>query len=186
MPDKGGIQLLPETRKKIEVNIPGENRLIYIGVALCVAVLVVYGGILFYSSSLNSQIAADDTQLQAIEKARNKTAEQNLITLSKQLAITAQVVKNHIYWSTAFSRIEAALQPSVQFESFSGNTSDSNVRFRATSDNYANIAKQIAAFVADDSIKDVSLDGVNILTNGKLDFSGKITFDPTKFLTLPK
>lgn len=186
MADKGGLQLLPETRKKIEVKVPGENRLIIIGAILCIAVLILYGSLLWYGSNLSDQVSADDAQLTALDQARNKPAEQALLTLSKQLAVTAQIVKSHIYWSTGFSKIEAALQQNVQFESFSGIVGDSSVRFRATSDNYSTIAKQLAAFVADGAIKDITLDGVSVLTNGKLDFNAKITFDPAKFLTLPK
>ncbi|MEK9157641.1 MAG: hypothetical protein AAB638_00450, partial [Patescibacteria group bacterium] len=119
MADKGGLQLLPETRKRIDVNVPGENRTVYIGVALIVLVLAVYGGLWWYSQNLNTKIAEADNQLLALEKGRDKKAEQSLITLSKQIGITNQLIKSHTYWSAGFSRIESALQTNVQFRSFS-------------------------------------------------------------------
>ncbi len=182
MADKGGLQLLPETRKRIDIKIPGENRLISIGISLLVIVAVLYGGLWWYSESLTTQIGDADTQILALEKQRNKEAEQNLITLSKQIGITNQILNKHTYWSAGLSRIESALQSNVQFKSFSAILNEENFNVRALSDNYATLAKQLAAFVADDSIKDITLNGVNTLTSGKLDFNVKITFDVTKFL----
>ena len=182
MADKGGLQLLPENRRSINVIIPGENRLTYLGVALIVLVLIITGGLWLYSRSLATNITNQVDQLTALENTRNTDGEKKLITLSKQLGITSQILKNHTYWSIGLSKIEVALQNNIQFKSFSAVLGEESLRIRALSDNYTTIAKQLAAFVADDSIKDVTLDGVNTLTSGKLDFNTKVTFDKTKFL----
>lgn len=182
MKDKGGLQLLPENRKRIDVIIPGENRLTYIGTTLVVLILVMTGGLWLYSNSLANQITADDAELAALELQRDKKAEQNLITLSKQVNLTGQILKNHTYWTLGLSKIESALQNNIQFKSLSAILGEGTIRIRALSDNYTTIAKQLAAFVADDAIKDVSLDGVSTLTSGKLDFNAKIEFNKAKFL----
>ena len=182
MADKGGLQLLPETRKKIDIKVPGENRLIYVGIALIVIIMMLYGGLVVYSKSLETKISDSDTQLTALENQRDKKAETNLLILSKQLAITNQIVNKHIYWSAGLTRIENALQNKVQFKSFSAVLSENSFHIRALSDTYTTVARQLAAFVADDAITDVTLDGVSTLTNGNLDFNSKISFDPTKFL----
>jgi Tfp pilus assembly protein PilN len=184
MADKGGLQLLPENRKRIDIKIPGENRLIYIGIGLILLTLGVAGGLWAHSNNLANKIAVADEQIAALEKQRNSLndAEQKLIILAKQMNITSQILKNHIYWSKGLSKIESALQSNIQFKSFSGLVSEDAFRVQALSDNYATIAKQLAAFLADDSIKDVTLDNVNSLTSGKLDFSSKIQFNRAKFL----
>lgn len=184
MADKGGLQLLPENRKRIDVKIPGENRLINIGAVLTVLVLIITGGLWFYGNSLTTKIADDDKQIATLEQQRNnlKEAEQKLIILSKQIGTTNQILKNHIYWSKGLSRIESALQTNVQFKSFSAVLGDESFRIQALGDNYTTVAKQLAAFVADDSIKDFTLDNVTSLTSGKLEFNTKINFDRAKFL----
>jgi Tfp pilus assembly protein PilN len=184
MADKGGLQLLPENRKRIDVKIPGENRMIYVGTGLTVLILIITGGLWLYSNSLTTKITDADKQIATLEGQRNnlKEAEQKLAILSKQIGITSQILKNHIYWSKGLSKIESALQNSVQFKSFSAVLSEGSLRIQAISDSYTVLAKQLAAFVADDSIKDVTLDNVNTLTSGKLDFNTKIQFDKTKFL----
>ncbi|HZZ99208.1 MAG TPA: hypothetical protein VFK07_00665 [Candidatus Paceibacterota bacterium] len=182
MPDKGGLQLLPNTRKRIEVKIPGENRFVYIGATLIALVLIAYGGLWFYGQNLQNHIDSDDSQLVALDKSRDLKAEAQLTTLSQQMSVASQIMKDHVHWSTAFSHLETDLQPSVQFESISAILTDNSIQMRAQTDNYTTIAKQIAAFAADDAVKDILLNNVTSLTSGKLDFNAKITFDPTKFL----
>ncbi len=186
MADKGGLQLLPETRRKIDVQVPGQNRLIVIGVILLALLGAVYGGLAWYKTSLNNQIAAIDAQTVDLAKQRDEKAEKNLTTLSKQMAITGQIIQNHIFWSTTLSKVEAGLAGSVQFKSFSAQAIDSSLHIRSITDTYATIARQLAAFTGTDGIADVSLEGVNTLTSGKLDFNTKIIFDKSKFLTKPK
>jgi hypothetical protein len=186
MADKGGLQLLPENRKRIDIKVPGENKLIYTGIGLIALVLAVTGGLWIYSNSLADKIAVEDNRIIALEKERNALsgAEQKLITLAKQMSITSQILKSHLYWSQGLSKIESALQNNIQFKSFSGIVGEDIFRIQALSDNYSTVAKQLAAFLADDSIKDITLDNVNTLTSGKLDFSSKIQFNKAKFLQI--
>jgi len=182
MPDQNGLQLLPETRRKIEVKVPGENRLINMGIAVLVLMLVLVGGLYFYKITLEDRKTGLDTQIVNLEKERDKKVEANLLTLSKQLSLISTLLDSHIVWSKALSKVEGLLQPQVQFLSFSAAVSDNRFEFKALATNYTVVARQIAAFVSDDSIKDVALTNVHVLTTGKLEFSIKIEFDKTKFL----
>ena len=56
MPNPGGIQLLPETRKKIEVKMPGENRLLTIGTILLVLVMVLFVGLKSLTHGYEQQV----------------------------------------------------------------------------------------------------------------------------------
>lgn len=182
MADKGGLQLLPETRKKIEVKIPGQNRLISIGVILLIVVLGIVAGLWFYQNSLNDQIAQADTQIKSLETKRDPAAEQNLLTLSKQMSITDQILQSHLYWSDGLTRIENAMQGKVQIKSFSATLQAGSIQIQAVADNYTTLAHQLAAFLNDDSITDVTLNNVNVLPNGQLNFSLQVDFNANKFL----
>ncbi|MBI2062096.1 MAG: hypothetical protein HYT64_00130 [Candidatus Yanofskybacteria bacterium] len=182
MADQNGLQLLPETRRKIEVKIPGENRLIYLGITVLILMIILTSGLYFYQSSLENKKTDLDAQIASLEKERDKKTETNLLTLNKQLSLISTLLDSHIVWSKALSKVENLLQPQVQFLSFSAAVSDNRFEFKALANNYTVVAKQIAAFVSDDSIKDIALNNVHILTSGKLEFSVKIEFDKTKFL----
>ena len=182
MPDQNGLQLLPETRRKIEVKVPGENRLIYAGTTVLILMFVLIGVLYFYKSSLEDTKIGLDVKITNLEKERDKKVEANLLTLNKQLSLISTLLDSHIIWSKAFNKVEGLLQPQVQFLSFAAAVSDNRFEFKALANNYTVVARQIAAFVSDDSIKDISLTNVHVLTTGKLEFSIKIEFDKTKFV----
>ncbi len=182
MPDQNGLQLLPETRRRIDINVPGENRLIYMGATILIVILVLIGGLYFYKTNLKDQRVELDANISSLEKARDKKVETNLLTLNKQLSLISTLLDSHVVWSKALGKIEGLLQPQVQFLSFSAAVSDNRFDFKALATNYTVVARQIAAFVSDDSIKDVALTNVHTLTSGKLEFSIKLEFDKTKFI----
>ncbi len=182
MPDQNGLQLLPETRRKIEIKIPGENRLVYTGITTLILIFVLTGGLYFYKISLEDKKGELDANIINLEKERDKKIEANLLTLNKQLSLISTLLDSHIIWSKAMGKIEGLFQPQVQFISFSATVSDNRFEFKALAPNYTVVARQIAALVSDDSIKDVSLNNIHVLTSGKLEFSIKLDFDKTKFL----
>lgn len=184
MPDQNGLQLLPETRRKIEVRVPGENRLIYAGITVLILMLVLTGGLYFYKSTLEDQKTGLDAKIINLEKDRDKKVEQNLLTLNKQLSLISTLLDSHVVWSKALAKVEnlTLAHPQIQFLSFSAAVGDNRFEFKALASNYTAVARQIAAFVSDDSIKDISLTNVHVLTTGKLEFSIKLEFDKTKFI----
>lgn len=182
MPDKGGLQLLPETRKKIEVKVPGENRLLVFGAGLLILVIIAGVGLLFYNSRLARDLAAVDAQIVETEKLRDKEAEQKLILFHKQLSLIAPVLDNHVHWSKGLDILGSALQGQVQFKSLSASFTEKKIIFKARTKSYATIAKQIASFVSRDSISDATLDNVTTLTDGTLEFNMTLRINPDKFL----
>lgn len=182
MVDQNGLQLLPETRRRIDLNVPGENRFLYTGITVLVLMFFMVGGLYLYKKTLEDKKTKLNDEIIAMEKDRDKKVENNLLTLDKQLSLISTLFNSHITWSKALNKVEKLLQPQVQFLSFSADVSDNKFEFKALATNYTVIAKQIATFVSDDSIKDLSLNNVHVLTSGKLEFSIKLEFDKNKFL----
>lgn len=182
MADTGGLQLLPETRKKIEVITPGENRLIIIGGIILAIIAVLASGIFFYKNLLENKLASLDTKIVELEQQRNKQTEQNILIFNKQVSMLSNLLNEHAYWTTAFSKIEGLTQNQVQFNSITATLANNKIDLKAVAANYTTIARQIAAFLSDDSIKDVDLNKVNTMTNGQLEFTMQISFYKNKFL----
>ena len=182
MPDQGGIQLLPESRRKITIKTPGENRWIYAGVTALVLVSSIAAGLAYYRGGLEDQVAGLDNNLTNLEKQRDKKVEANLLILSQQLSMTTTLLNNHVFWSKALAKVEALTQPQVQFSTFNALAEEGRFEIKAFTLNYTVLAKQIAAYVSDDSIKDIDLSNVHVLTNGRLEFTIRITFDKNKFI----
>ena len=182
MPDIGGLQLLPETRKKIEVRIPGQNRLVILAAVFLVLILGLYFGLATYQQRLISSLSGVDTRLADLERSRDKKLERSLLDLRGQLAVINPLLAAHFFWSDAIIKIQSVTQPQVQFLSFNADVPGTKIIVKILAANYTTVARQIAALYTVDSITDVLLNKVQSQPTGRLEVTVQITFDTNKFL----
>lgn len=183
MPDIGGLQLLPETRRKIEIKVPGQNRSLIFAFILVSIIVALYFGLNFYKSSLFDKITAIDSKLTELETSRDKKTEQNLLALNKQLSAVGGLISNHVFWSEAFGRIQALVLPQTQFQTLTADTPGRKIIVKGVSSSYTTMARQIAALYTLEAITDIILNKVANLPTGKVEFTMQISFDPKKLLT---
>ena len=175
------LQLLPGTKKRLGIKVPGENRFLYIGSVILGAVVVAAFWLNFEAKFFKGQIKMLDEQILSLDQRRNKQAEQNIRLLDRQLALTSQLINEHIYFSKALSRLESLIQDKIQIESLSVKSSG-KLDLSGFALNYTTIARQIAAFLVEDSISDIQLGEMNPQTDGKLEFNMQIDFDKIKLI----
>ncbi len=185
MADIGGLQLLPETRKRIEISIPGQNKFLVLGFIFIAILAVLYFGLFFYTRSLVSSINSIDRNLAALDKARDKAGENRLSELSRQLSVANSIMGNHIAWSGALNRIQDLILPQIQFQFLNADIINKRFTFKAFGANYTTVAKQVAAFYSDNLITDVSLNKVTSLPTGRVEFTMQLLIDPAIFLSKP-
>jgi hypothetical protein len=186
MAETEGLQLLPETRKKIEISVPGQNKPIILSLVFAGVIMGIYLGLMFYKNSILSSVSQADEQLAALEKSRDKKLEQKLLSLQQQLSVVGPLLNSHAFWSQGLSKIQNLTQPQIQFKSLNADGPANKIVFQAIAANYTTIAKQIAAFYSDDSITDIVLNKAATLSNGNIDFTMQIMFNPEKFLMKSK
>ena len=167
MPDIGGLQLLPETRKKIEVRVPGQNRPLVFSAVFALLILGLYFGLMFYKNSVLSSISQIDEQLTTLENSRDKKLEQKLLDLSQQLGVINPLLNSHVFWSQALTKIQNLTQPQVQIQTLGADGLSKKLTIKAVAANYTTIAKQIAAFYTDESITDIILNKAQGLKIGR-------------------
>jgi hypothetical protein len=176
-----GVQLLPETRKKIDLKIPGKNRMIYIGL---ISMVIVMTGFFYYQNqakSLESKIAEVDKQVMEIEKKRDKNTEAQLVDLKKQTALLTKMLSEHIFWSRAWTKLEGLISPQLQIKDLSLSSTKEEISFGAKAPSYAAVAKQLAKFTNDDAIKDVVIGGIRVANVGGAEFDIKLLINGSKF-----
>lgn len=182
MADNGGLQFLTETRKKIEVSVPGQNRLLVFSLIFLAVILAIYGGLVYYKGSLTAKLDQTNQRLVEIEKARNKKNEESLLKLKSDLALVKPLIENHISWSEAFARIQNLVIPQVQFDSLYVKLDKKEFSFKAFAPSFTVVAKQLAVFYADNAIRDVSVGKVSSLSNAKVEFSAQLVLDLDKII----
>lgn len=178
---QGDLQLLPETRRKLEIKVPGENKILASGVVILIISVLIIAFLYIYSQRLIDQITDANSRISAIEKQRDKNFEKQLVTFSKQAGMISQFLNEHLYWSDAMKKIENLIQSQVQLKSFNA-SSNGEISINAVTSNYATLAKQIASFTSEEAITEINLQNIQTKPDNKLEFSMKLVFNKDKLL----
>jgi len=183
MPNQGGLQLLPETRKSISVTVPGENRVLYMGIVILIVSILLTAGLWLLRSKKVNEFSKISNDLKAISAQIDANIEivNSVATVSQQIGNISKLLDDHIYWSRALGRMENLLSPQIQIDSLSGNITSGEIGLKAFSPSYTIIAKQIASFVSDPFIKDVSIGEITTQTSGRLEFSMMLKVNSSEF-----
>ena len=186
MGDIGGLQLLPSQKKRFSLgNFSGSNKLLGVGCALALLGIIFFVVFAILLGSTKKSIAVRDEEIMQIYATRDKKQETQILDFQKQLTTLRSLLGSHIVWSDGLQRVQALIQPRVAFTSFAADATARTYRFRAVADSYATVAKQIAAFYGYPGISNVALPQVGISTNGLIEFTVELAFQPEHFL-LPR
>ncbi len=182
---EGGIQLLPQTRKKIDIVIPGQTRNLVLSM---LALLVIAGGyfaLLNYRNNLFARVADINTKLKQIDDSRDLIKEKELLMVGKQLVSVNSIIQAHITWSQAFEKLHKLIIPQVKLKSISVSVDRKKFSFGGSADNYTSVARQVSAFYTDSAIIDIEVGQVSVQTNGRVDFSMDVAFQTDQYLHKP-
>lgn len=176
MPTNQDIQLLPETRRKIDIRMPGGNRFLLSGIACLVVVLAIGFYFDYLSNKLEKSVNTLNSELLDLDSKRDKGFENNVKILKRQLALISGFVDNHIYWSIALQKLETLLQNKVQLTrlDFQKLENYNEISIGGKTINYSLLAKQLAAFLSDSSIEDIDLQNAETKSSGLIDFNLKL------------
>ena len=173
------LELLPEKTKRIDL---GGKKGFSPGFLILIVVLTLYGGLFFYNQSLIGKAQKLDAAFMSFNQARDKSREVRVSEVSSKLLQAQVLLDEHVFWSKGFKKIQQLVLPSIQFDSLTASLPELKFEFRATAPNLSSIAGQGANFLADESVRDISVNQIKTLTTGRTEFIINLTFDPEKFL----
>ncbi len=177
MPDE--ISLIPKEYKgKTGFGAIFSKAGIFIVVLLVFAILV-YAGLFYYNRSLNDQYNEFQKALDDLNTKRDVAFEKEVISLEKTLKNLKTALRGHVYWSALFAKFEKLTVPQISFSKLSAglqNDGSPYLTLNGRASNYSSLAKQMAAFANDPLVSDVKISGINLGTEGGIDFSLNINF----------
>lgn len=182
MADSGGLQLLSDTRKRIDINIPGKNRATFVAVGFVVLILLLYLGLLIYQKSIERSAKVVDQDITNLDSSRDKQGEQKLLDFKKQAAGIAPILDSRFISSKALTRLQKLAEPRVQFSTLNADLNKSQFSITGVADSYASVAKQVASFYKDPNIGNILVNKLGSLPTGKIEFTMTIDVDQVKFL----
>lgn len=170
------IQLLPETRKRIDIKTPGGNKVLLSAIAFLILML----GVGFYFSlragNLEKKVNSLNLDLANLESKRDEVFENNILITKQQLGLVSGYIDNHLYWTIMLIKLENLLQDKVQLTRLDFQKLDdyNEVSMGGKTINYSTLAKQMAAFLSDSAIQDIELQGAETKSSGLVDFNMKL------------
>lgn len=183
MPDSGGLQLIPQTKRKIEIHRPGQNKFLFISLG----VLVIFSALAllssWYKSSIESKIEEVNLKISEVENESRALAEEKreIKILANQFNTIRSLIDQHIFWSRGLALLEANIRPDVEFVSMNANTTEDKISLNGRASNYSSVARQIAALFREPSIKNVAVSGISASSELGVEFDLLIEFDQKTF-----
>ena len=178
-----GVSLIPE-------EIPITQRMIIEGALKLIAfvligILLVFFGRLYaihkYEIAkenivrMQNDISTYDAQINALLPAREQ-----IINLQSKAQRVESLLKNHIYWTNLFDKLEKYTMPDIYWGDFGADTSG-KISLTATGKDLISAARQLVAFSnAPDFIKSVSIGGIHGGTFG-VSFTASLELVPNFF-----
>jgi len=171
---------LPEVRRSVEIKKPGENKPLFLASSFFLLALLLSAGAFLYINSLRNQVTSLDVIINNLENDRDKKAEEKVLKVKEQLKIASQLLDNHPIWSSGLARLQNKTSPLIKYQNIDASLDDFD--FKAVAPSYSAVARQIAGYLSEDSIKDVQITQLKSLTTGQVEFLAAIFFDKSKFL----
>lgn len=179
------IQLLTgKSGQKIDIKTKASkrNKLFIVGAVSLIAVLSVGFFLVYLKSNLKQEIVNIDSELNTLETKRDKNFEKEILVIKKQLILVSDLLDKHTYWTKALASLEDLLQNKVQVVGLEFGVIGNEVSIIGSAANYSVIAKQIASFLSNDLIKDVTLQETKAQNTGIIEFGMKLTINANKLL----
>ena len=174
---------MPETERRPTLSSYTSGNAYFYAAVVLGAVILVIGAILAgYKANLKDQIDVIDGQMSVSESERNKQQEQELIDASKQSRIMKELLSNKLYWSQALERMEQMMQSAVTLTQMDATATKGTISFKATTDSYASVARQLAAFIAATGVNDISINTIKATSQGTVEFDGDLLIDTKSML----
>lgn len=173
------LQFLPEKTTRVQLSGP---RKLGSGVLFLAVVLVLYGGIFFYNRNLETKVRDLDARWLNFNQTRDNAEEGRITEIESKLGQSQSLLEEHIFWSKGFQKIQNLTLPSVQFQSLAASVPELKFEFKAVAPNLTSVAKQGANFLTEDSVTDLAIGQIKILSGGQTEFVVRLTFDREKFL----
>jgi len=171
------LQLLPGTKKRLGIKVKGENRFLYIGSAILGAVIVSMFALGRYQTNLEDQLTQVNDQISIVEKSRKKSEEVGLKVLQQRLSLISELIDSHTYWTKGLTSIAGLMQNDVRLESFSGDANLGSIGIAVQASSYAALARQVASFLTESAISDLSFGKTNTTSEGLVETSITIKFN---------
>ncbi len=176
------IQLLPGKNRHVITSLKAEKAKkskLFISGIIGLAIILLAGFYLSYlNSNLEQEITRIDLELSNLEARRDKKFENEALVLKNQMSLVFNSINNHTYWTKALAVIEDLMQDRIRLKTLQAEAAANEISITGVAANYSTVAKQLASFLAVDSIQDAALQQVKTENSGLIEFGITLKINP--------
>ena len=158
---------------------------LYIFIAVIAAEALAYGGMMWYSRSLEKQQAASEAEGSSVnlEIGRVKGDLAEATRYQQRLSNLDVLLKDHVFWSPAFAELSKYTYKNITYATLSGNIDEHKAVVTGTAASFTDIGKLIIGLKQSPKIKDVMFQssGESKAEKSGYAFIVEIIFDPGLF-----
>lgn len=142
---------------------------------------IIYGGLFFYEEQLkkeNQKVTADINEL----KSKRRISEEDTVKIfDKQLNALSDILNKVNYGSGFFTALEKIILPETSLKNAFVDINNNSATIKGYVKNYSELSAQIAAFLVSNDIISEEISGVDVDTDGFINFEFKLIFKPNVF-----
>jgi len=150
---------------------------IILGAAILLLLLLSWGGLKFYQSSLVSQTQNIKEQQSQIFSVKDKELVSQMVDFESGAKLISGLLKNHVYTSEILAQLATSTLPQVQWESYGLDVKSGKIILKGRAASYSVLAKQILA-LQDSGFSKVAVSGIALDKVGGVSFGVNFEFDP--------
>lgn len=147
-----------------------------ISLVLFIAAAVLAGGLFFYQRTLQAGQAQWQEQVAAQEGELRPELFGQLIDLSNSMAVSRQLLDNHVFSSNVLLFIQSVIHPFVYFNSFSFSRDSRRIEVSGAANLYRTVSDQVSIIESHPQVEKVDFGGLSRDEKGRVNFKLAIIF----------
>ena len=151
------------------------NKWILVSFAALAFGLIVFGGLKGYDFFLQRSIQNLEQEIKNAQSQQDTEMIQKVTELDKSINTVKDLLKNHIFSSNFFKKLEQLTLPQVQWISSTLDAQEGTADLRGKAASYSYLAKQIVSF--QDAKFEINVSNIALKKDG-VEFLAHIKFDP--------
>ncbi len=148
-----------------------------LGAIILILLLLSWGGLKFYQSSLVSQTQNLKEQESKVFSIKDKELVVQMMDFESGAKLISNLLKNHVYTSEILDKLATSTLPQVQWVSYGLDVINRRITLRGRAANYSVLAKQILA-LQDSGFSNVAVSSIALDKVGGVSFGVNFEFDP--------
>ena len=176
------IEIIPKKEAKVSA---WQNYLLYFSIVLLLSSILGYFGLRYLIKNSDQKLQDLKIDIEKAKSPERNVLEEGLKSLSAKIDDFTPLLLNHQKSSNFFNFLEENTHPKVFFTKLNLDAKGNLVELSGQTDDFLTLGQQLLIFQKSEFVQNLKLSKVEILKEGKIEFTFKFSLNP-KLFTFPQ